>query len=104
MIKIQDARSGNLWSADEIIGMDYYHIFIDSEHISMTLVEQTKNKNKKRIVMAPADGYEFGDHFFVSKRKNKYYLEYVDGRGNVYARELTEEVVADYELKIRIEY
>lgn len=104
MILIPDARGGDLWSVDEILNMEYFHIFIDNEHISMTLVEQTKNKNKKRIVMAPDDGGESGESFNVSKRKNKYYLEYVDGRGNVYARELTEEVVADYELKIRIEY
>lgn len=104
MIVIPDARGGHLWSVDEILDMEYFHIFLENEHISMTLVERTKNKNKKRIVMAPAGGCENGESFNVSKRKNKYYLEYVDGRGGLYARELTEEVVTDYELKIRIEY
>lgn len=57
MIVIPDARGGHLWSVDEILDMEYFHIFLENEHISMTLVERTKNKNKKRIVMAPAGVY-----------------------------------------------
>ena len=104
MITIQDARSGRIIPIDEIMKLDYYQLFIDHDDIKITLVESTTKKNKGRIRLSPEDGYEHIDNISIFKKGLNFYLYHTDRLGVAYRRELTQVVVDDYKLKVRIEY
>ena len=104
MITIEDARSGNDVPIDELLEFECHGVFSEIDNMQITLTEETNSKNKERRKFSLHDpGYWYSE-IYISKTGKKYYFSHTDSRGNSYRREITQDIVDDYKLKVWIDY
>lgn len=99
-MKIEYKRTGEYIDVADYVESEYEYeecsVVLDGYAPQITLVEDTRNKNKARMVVRDN---EFG-LLDIQRVSNRYYLTAVGGYGSVYKRELTQEVIDDYGLVV----
>jgi len=98
-MKIRDRRIGEYIDVADYVenkeNYEEYFVVLNGYTQQITLVENTQNENKARMVIVRDNDFGLLD---IQRVSNRYYLTALGDYGSVYRRELTQEVIDDYGL------